>query len=42
MLLTQVWQPIVVLGTSLPIIAFALLITVPAVPVYLLARGKRA
>ena len=42
MLLTQFWQPIVVLGISLPIIVFALLITVLAVPVYLLARGKRA
>jgi APA family basic amino acid/polyamine antiporter len=42
MLLTQFWQPIVVLGISLPIIVFALLITVLAVPVYLLSRGKRA
>ena len=42
MLLTQFWQPIVVLGISLPIIVFALLIAFLAVPVYLLARGKRA
>jgi len=42
MLLTQFWQPIVVLGMSLPIIVFALLIAGLAVPVYLLTRGKRA
>ena len=38
MLLTQFWQPMTVLGISIPIIIFALLITSLAVPIYLLSR----
>lgn len=38
MLLTQFWQPMMVLGISVPIIIYALLITALAVPIYLLSR----
>ncbi|MDH3633537.1 MAG: APC family permease [Gammaproteobacteria bacterium] len=38
MLLTQFWQPMMVLGISVPIIIYALLITVLAVPIYMLSR----
>lgn len=38
MLLTQFWQPMVVLGMSIPIIIYALLIASLAVPIYLLTR----
>ena len=40
MLLTQFWQPMIVLGLSLPIIVHAALITLLAVPLYLLARRR--
>lgn len=41
MLLTQFWQPMIVLGISVPIILYALFITVLAVPIYLLSRKSQ-
>jgi APA family basic amino acid/polyamine antiporter len=41
MLLTQFWQPMTVLGISVPIIIYALFITILAVPIYLLSRKGR-
>ena len=40
--MTQFWQPIVVLGVSMPIIVYALIISALAIPLYLLAlRGRK-
>ena len=41
MLLTQFWQPMTVLGISVPIIVYAFFITILAVPIYLLSRKRR-
>ena len=41
MLLTQFWEPMTVLGISIPIIVFALLIAALAIPLYLLGQGKQ-
>ena len=38
MLFTQFWQPMMVLGVSIPIIVYAFLITSLALPIYLLSR----
>jgi len=40
MLLTQFWQPMIVLGVSVPIIVYAFLITILAVPIYMLSRNN--
>jgi APA family basic amino acid/polyamine antiporter len=40
MLITQFWEPMTVLGISIPIIVFALLIAALAIPIYMLSRGK--
>ncbi len=42
MLLTQFWQPMIILGISAPIIVHALLITLLALPLYRLARRRAA
>jgi APA family basic amino acid/polyamine antiporter len=39
MLLTQFWQPMMVLGVSVPIIIYAFFITLLAIPIYLLSRA---
>jgi len=41
MLLTQFWQPMIVLGISVPIIVVAMLITALAAPIFLLSRRDR-
>ena len=41
MLLTQFWQPMTVLGISVPIILYALFITTLAIPIYLLAQKNQ-
>jgi APA family basic amino acid/polyamine antiporter len=41
MLLTQFWQPMTVMGISIPIILYALVITALAIPIYLLARERQ-
>ena len=41
MLLTQFWQPMTVMGISIPIILYALFITTLAIPIYLLAQKNQ-
>jgi len=41
MLLTQFWQPVTVLGISVPIILYALFITALAIPIYLLSQKNQ-